>query len=177
MSPSILPIRCASHQKAKFLGTRIRVSATIAYPLEPLRTHREVRMEEWLRVSASVASILTSIIATGASFVYWWNKRSKRTRLETYLKAKKEKSPNEAFSVTWLMANLGMTEAEVFAASFASRQIARGVRARSIWPQKAKPAGVNRRARALTAIRTRQGRHLRLRCPRRSRPLRHCAAT
>ena|SRR6266436_2331195 len=27
-----------------------------------------------------------------------------------------------------------------------------------------------------TAIRTRQGRHLRLRCPRRSRPLQHCAA-
>jgi hypothetical protein len=33
-----------------------------------------------------------------------------------------------------------------------------------------------RRARALTAIRTRQGRNLRLRCPRRSRPLQHCAA-
>lgn len=85
-------------------------------------------MEEWLRTGASIASILTSIIAAGASFAYWANKRSKRTRLESYLKAKKEKSPDEAFSVTRLMADLGMTEAEIFAASFASRHIARGVR-------------------------------------------------
>jgi hypothetical protein len=85
-------------------------------------------MEEWLRIGASIASILTSMIAAGASFAYWANKRSKRTRLENYLKAKKEKSPHEPFSATRLMADLGMTEAEVFAASFASRHIARGVR-------------------------------------------------
>jgi hypothetical protein len=85
-------------------------------------------MEEWLRMGASIASILTSIIAAGASVVYWASKRSKRTRLESYLRAKKEKSPNEPFSVTRLMADLGMTEAEIFAASFASRHIARGVR-------------------------------------------------
>jgi hypothetical protein len=85
-------------------------------------------MEEWLRIGANIASILTSIIAAGASVVYWANKRSGRARLESYLKAKKEKSPNESFSVARLMADLGMTEAEVFAASFASRHIARGVR-------------------------------------------------
>ena len=46
-------------------------------------------MEEWLRIGANIASILTSIIAAGASIVFWANKRSKRTRLERYLKAKK----------------------------------------------------------------------------------------
>ena len=57
-------------------------------------------MAEWLRIGANIASILTSIIAAGASIVFWANKRSKRTRLERYLKAKKERSPNEAFSAT-----------------------------------------------------------------------------
>ncbi|MCC8954614.1 hypothetical protein H8B02_14545 [Bradyrhizobium sp. Pear77] len=85
-------------------------------------------MEEWLRVGANVASILTSIIAAGASVVFWASKRSKRTRLENYLKAKKEKSPDELFSATRLMADLGMTEAEIFAASFASRHVVRDVR-------------------------------------------------
>jgi hypothetical protein len=85
-------------------------------------------MEEWLRVGASIASIVTSIIAAGASIVFWANKRSRRARLENYLKAKRDKSPGEPFSVTRLMADLGMTEAEIFAASVASRHVARGIR-------------------------------------------------
>jgi hypothetical protein len=83
---------------------------------------------EWLRIVANIASILTSIIAAAASAVYWMNKRSRRVRLESYLKAKKRKSPTEAFSITRLMADLGMTEAEIFAASFASRHVVRGIR-------------------------------------------------
>ena len=85
-------------------------------------------MQEWFRIAANIGSILTSIIAVAASIVYWVNRRSRRVRLESYLKAKKEKSSTEAFSVTRLMADLGMTEAEIFAASFASRHIVRGVR-------------------------------------------------
>jgi len=85
-------------------------------------------MEEWLRTGASIASILASIIAAGASIVYWANKRSRRTRLENYLKAKNEKSSHQPFSITRLMADLGMTEAEIFAASVASRHVARGIR-------------------------------------------------
>ena len=85
-------------------------------------------MAEWLRIGANIASILTAVIAAGASIFYWASKRSKRIRLENYLKAKKERSPDEPFSITRLMADLGMTEAEIFAASFASRHIARGVR-------------------------------------------------
>ena len=77
-----------------------------------------------LRGGANIASILTSTVVVGASVVYWVNKRSGRVRLEGYLKA----SPSVAFSAAGLMADLGMTEAEVFAASFASRHIARGVR-------------------------------------------------
>ena len=85
-------------------------------------------MEEWLRIGGYIGSMLTSMIAAGASAVYWVDKRSKRRRLEDYLKARKERFPHEAFSATRLMADLGMTEAEIFAASFASRHIARGVR-------------------------------------------------
>jgi len=85
-------------------------------------------MSEWLRMAANIASILTSIIAAGASIVFWASKRSRRRRLEIYLKAKKAKSPEELFSATRLMADLGMTQAEIFAASFASRHIARDVR-------------------------------------------------
>ena len=75
-------------------------------------------MAEWLRIGANIASILTAVIAAGASIFYWASKRSKRIRLENYLKAKKERSPDEPFSITRLMADLGMTEAEIFAASF-----------------------------------------------------------
>ena len=85
-------------------------------------------MEEWLRMGANIASILTAVIAAAASIVYWTHKRSRRTRLESYLKAQKEKSPTEAFSATRLMADLGMTEADIFAASFGSRHIVRGIR-------------------------------------------------
>ena len=85
-------------------------------------------MEEWLRIGANIASILTAVIAAAASIVYWTHKRSRRTRLESYLKAQKEKSPTEAFSATRLMADLGMTEADIFAASFASRHIVRDIR-------------------------------------------------
>src|SRR5215469_10880705 len=92
------------------------------------KTHREAGMEEWLRMGASIASMLTSIIAAGAAIVYWANKRSRRTRLENYLRAKKERSPDEAFSATRLMADLGMTEAEIFAASIASGNVVRGIR-------------------------------------------------
>src|SRR5215813_12821449 len=69
--------------------------------------------------------MLTSMIAAGASAAYWADKRSKRRRLEDHLKARKERSPHEAFSATRLMADLGMTEAEIFAASFTSRHIVR----------------------------------------------------
>jgi hypothetical protein len=85
-------------------------------------------MKEWLQMLASMASILTSIIAAGASLYYWASKRSTRLRLENYLKNEKAKDPKEFRSVTRLMAELGMAEAEILAASFSSRHVIRGVR-------------------------------------------------
>jgi aromatic ring hydroxylase len=85
-------------------------------------------MGEWLRIAANIASILTTVIAATASILFWANKRSRRSRLERYLRDKKQTSPDEAFSVPRLMADLGMTEAEIFAASFASRHVVRGIR-------------------------------------------------
>ena len=70
-------------------------------------------MEEWLRMAAFISSILTSMIAVAASIVYWVTRRSRRVRLESCLKAKKEKSSTEAFSIARLMADLSMTEAEI----------------------------------------------------------------
>jgi hypothetical protein len=87
-----------------------------------------MKMEEWLRTLASIASILTATIAAGASLFYSASKRAKRLRLEKYLKIEKSKSPNEFRSTTRIMAELGMTEAEILAASFSSRHVKRGVR-------------------------------------------------
>ena len=100
-------------------------------------------MEEWLRIGANIASILTSIIAAGASIVYWANKRSKRTRPERYLKAKKERSPNDAFSATRLMADLGMTEAEIFAARGVRRDRVTGFAAEVLFQYREDSKGAN----------------------------------
>lgn len=55
---------------------------------------------------------------------YWCNARSKKKRLDQYLKAEREKNPNNhTHTVIHLMAKLGMTEAEILHASFASRHI------------------------------------------------------
>jgi hypothetical protein len=85
-------------------------------------------VKEWLQMLASMASILTATIAAVASLYYSVNKRSKRLRLEKYLKIEKSKSPQEFRSTTRIMAELGMTEAEILAASFSSRHVKRGVR-------------------------------------------------
>ena len=76
--------------------------------------------------AANLASILTAVVATGAAVFYWFDRRSKRIRLEQYLKAKKStNSPEYIHSVIHLMAELGMTEAEILHASFVSRYIVR----------------------------------------------------
>jgi hypothetical protein len=75
---------------------------------------------------ANLASILTAVVASSAAAYYWIDGRSKRIRLEQYLKQKKEtKSPEYIHSVIHLMAKLGMTEAEILHASFSSRHIVR----------------------------------------------------
>lgn len=77
-----------------------------------------------LDVLANVASILTALIAAGASVYLWSDQRRKRKRLEEYLKAKR----GHAHTVVHLMAKLGMTEAEIIHASFASSHVVHKVR-------------------------------------------------
>ena len=73
---------------------------------------------------ANIASILTAVIAAGASAYFWCDQRRKRKRLEKYLKA----DPGRAHTVVHLMAKLGMTEAEILHASFASAHVVHKVR-------------------------------------------------
>lgn len=77
-----------------------------------------------LEILADLASILTAVVATGAAVYYRCDARSKRVRLERYLKSEQEKNSNTGtHTVVHLMAKLGMTEAEVLHASFASEHI------------------------------------------------------
>jgi Ni/Fe-hydrogenase subunit HybB-like protein len=73
---------------------------------------------------ANIASILTALIAAGASVYLWCERRKKINRLAEYLK----KESGHSHTVVHLMANLGMTEAEILHASFASRHVVHKVR-------------------------------------------------
>lgn len=75
-----------------------------------------------LNILANVASILTALIAVGASLYLWCDRNRKRKRLEKYLKAER------AHTVVHLMAKLGMTEAEILHASFESSLVVHKIR-------------------------------------------------
>lgn len=77
-----------------------------------------------LAALANIASVLTAVIASGASAYLWCDKRGKRKRLEDYLKTKR----GRAHTVVHLMAKLGMSEAEILHASFASNHVVHKVR-------------------------------------------------
>ena len=73
---------------------------------------------------ANIAAILTAIVATGAASYYWCDRRQKRVKLEDYLKSE-QKVPggNTQHTVLHLMAELGLTEAEILHACFQSTHI------------------------------------------------------
>lgn len=73
---------------------------------------------------ANVASILTALIAAGASVYLWSDRHGKRKRLEKYLKSERDR----AHTIVHLMAKLGLTEAEILHASFASSHVVHKVR-------------------------------------------------
>ena len=78
---------------------------------------------------ANVASILTAVVAAGAAVCYWCDRRSKVRRLEQYLKTEMAKNAGgAAHTMIHLMAELGMAEAEILHASFASRHVKHLVR-------------------------------------------------
>lgn len=75
---------------------------------------------------ADFAAIATAAIAAGVTIYYWIDRCQKRLRLERYLKSKKMTSQTEYIhSVIHLMAELGMTEAEILQAAFSSWHIKR----------------------------------------------------
>lgn len=73
---------------------------------------------------ADVASILTATVAAGAAIIYWHDTCTKQKRLEDYLRAEYERNSDKcSHTIIHLMAELGMTEAEILHASFASKSI------------------------------------------------------
>jgi hypothetical protein len=77
---------------------------------------------------ANVASILTAVVAVWAYLRYVYKVRKKRIKLETYLKAEKDKPNRSMHTVEHLISKLGMTEEEILKASFDSSHIARKIR-------------------------------------------------
>lgn len=89
---------------------------------------------DWLDLLAQLAAIFTALVAGGGYGLYRLERLQKRRRLEAHLKAASENAP--AFegdtgkrSVLNLTARLGLTEAEILQASFASKTIARRIAA------------------------------------------------
>jgi hypothetical protein len=82
-----------------------------------------------LEFAANVAAILTAIAALGAWVYLWRDRCTKQARLERYLLGELRANPNKHTHTTLhLMAELGLTEAEVFRAAFASKHIVRLIR-------------------------------------------------
>lgn len=80
--------------------------------------------EKLLGIASDWAAILTAIVASFAYGRYWLSQRARRRALETYLREEKLGAGDEGRrTVTHLMANLAMTEAEVLHAGFQSKRI------------------------------------------------------
>ncbi len=81
-----------------------------------------------LEVASHWAAILTAIVAVSASGWYFRERRRKRRRLETYLKAEKNAGRDQGQrTLMHLVAQLGMTETEVVDCAFRSKCIRRVV--------------------------------------------------
>jgi len=78
----------------------------------------------WFSILANIAAIFTAIIAAFGYGAYRWDQCKKRKKLEKYLKAEKSICKDQGQrSLLHLMANVGMTEAELIQASFRSKHI------------------------------------------------------
>src|SRR4051794_16208046 len=83
-------------------------------------------LDKVLEVLANVAAVVTAGVAVFAYVNYRLEQRDKRIRLERHLKEEKEQGCDQGQrSITHLMAQLGMTEAEVLHAAFKSDLIRR----------------------------------------------------
>lgn len=80
----------------------------------------------YLEIIANVAEVSTAGVAWYAYNKYRLDLRRKRQKLEDYLKAEKKDNPAKKTHTTLhLMAQLGLTEAEILTASFSSLNIVR----------------------------------------------------
>ncbi len=84
--------------------------------------------EKILSIVSNVASILTAFVAIGAYAIYRCERSKKRSRLENYLRAERDKGDKGQRTVTHLIAAVGLTEADIFDAAFASAHIKRTTR-------------------------------------------------
>jgi len=90
-----------------------------------------MKVQAFLNLAAQIATIATAFVAVLASIRFFFVLWKKRLRLEAYLKAKKTGDIEDAgresakCTVTELMADLAMTEADVMDAAFRSRVIKR----------------------------------------------------
>jgi hypothetical protein len=84
-----------------------------------------------LELFANLASVLTAVVAALATVYFWNDKRSKRHRLENYLRRRKQDPLASTYqhTILHLMAKLGMTEEEILHASFSSCHIVCKIRA------------------------------------------------
>ena len=88
--------------------------------------------QDILEVGANFASIATAAVAVAVAAYYWCDREGKRKKLEAYLKAAKANRGEGKIgqkSIMHLMAQLRMTEAEIFNASFRSKHIENRVKA------------------------------------------------
>ena len=77
---------------------------------------------------ANYSAIITAGVAVFGYGAYRCDQFGKRKRLETYLKAEKDVGKDSGLrSLLHLMANVGMTEAELIQASFRSKHIGRKI--------------------------------------------------
>ena len=81
-----------------------------------------------LEIAASLAEILTAVVAAWAYAYYRWDQSRKMRKLEDYLRAERDNNPNrQAQTILFLMANVGLTEDEILKASFKSKHIRRAL--------------------------------------------------
>lgn len=81
-----------------------------------------------IELFSSLATILTAVVAVYGYGSYRRDRYSRRKQLEQYLETEKIQNPKPAHTVMHLMAKLGMSEEEIFRASFDSAHVARKIR-------------------------------------------------
>lgn len=80
--------------------------------------------QELLGLAANWAAILTAVVAVWAYGFYHFERCRKRSKLESYLKAEKEKKVDRGQrTVLHLVAHLNMSESDVLDAAFRSKKV------------------------------------------------------